>query len=61
MGMCPRCHGRSVGRVGVMQYYCWDCCVEFVEGAGGATVYVLDEDGELVPAPEFPAAEGGAG
>lgn len=46
---CPKCHGRSVGRVGVAQWYCWDCCVEFQAAGDGYAVFAMDEEGELVP------------
>ncbi len=53
--LCPRCHGRAVGRVGVAQWYCWDCCVEFARTARGIEVFEMDEEGDLV------SLEGGAG
>lgn len=46
--VCPRCRGRAVGRVGLAQWYCWDCCVEFARSARGIEVYEMDEEGELV-------------
>jgi ribosomal protein L37AE/L43A len=46
--LCPRCRGRAVGRVGLAQWYCWDCCVEFARTAHGSEVYAMDEEGELV-------------
>jgi ribosomal protein L37AE/L43A len=46
--VCPRCRGRAVGRVGLAQWYCWDCCVEFAKSARGMEIYVMDEEGELV-------------
>lgn len=47
--LCPRCRGRAVGRVGLAQWYCWDCCIEFARGARGAIeVFAMDEEGELV-------------
>ncbi|MDN5348154.1 MAG: hypothetical protein PWP65_1718 [Clostridia bacterium] len=42
---CPLCGGRSVGRVGVAQYYCWDCFVEF---DSQNRVYEVSEDGSLI-------------
>lgn len=45
---CPACGGRTVGKVGAGQYYCWDCCVEFNLGKKGFQVYRLEEDGTLV-------------
>jgi|GEM_PF-3809255 len=45
---CPRCQGRAVGKVGMAQWYCWDCCVEFVRTPAGFEVFAMDEEGELV-------------
>jgi hypothetical protein len=47
---CPNCAGRSIGRVGSEQYYCWDCCIEFNTGRGSIRIYHLDADGELIAA-----------
>lgn len=47
---CPNCMGRSIGRVGSEQYYCWDCCVEFNLGRGAVRIYHVDADGELIAA-----------
>lgn len=47
---CPNCEGRSIGKVGSEQYYCWDCCVEFNVGRGDVRVWHVDPDGELVAA-----------
>ena len=49
---CPVCGGRTIGKVGAGQYYCWDCCVEFGLGKKGIQVYRLEEDGTLVQAGE---------
>lgn len=43
--MCPVCHGRSLGRVGVNLYYCWDCCVEVAQSSKGYCVYEIELDG----------------
>ena len=45
---CPNCGSRSTGRVGVDQYYCWDCCVEWVETESGPRLYSVDEEGDLI-------------
>ena len=42
---CPNCGGRSIGRVGTAQYYCWECCIEFSLGRGGLRVYHLNAEG----------------
>lgn len=45
---CPVCAGRVIGKVGVGQYYCWDCCVEFTSQEDKIVIYDLAEDGTLV-------------
>ncbi|MBC2721783.1 hypothetical protein [Desulfosporosinus sp.] len=45
---CPVCNGRAIGRVGVEQFYCWDCCVEFATQTDKVVIYDLAEDGSLV-------------
>jgi ribosomal protein L37AE/L43A len=44
---CPGCQGRSVGKVGTGQYYCWDCFIEFAVSARGLRLYRVEADGEL--------------
>ncbi|NLO97338.1 MAG: hypothetical protein GX091_04635 [Peptococcaceae bacterium] len=46
--ICPVCGSRQIGKVGVGQYYCWDCCVEFNNNTDNIVVYNLEEDGSLV-------------
>jgi hypothetical protein len=45
---CPVCGGRSTGKVGVEQFFCWDCCIEFNNQSDKVVVYDLGEDGSLV-------------
>ncbi len=45
---CPVCSGRAIGKVGVEQFYCWDCCVEFATQTDKVVIYDLAEDGSLV-------------
>jgi len=51
--ICPVCGGRQIGRVGVEQYYCWNCCVEFNSNTDKVVVYDLEEDGSLVAWEDF--------
>ncbi|NLL53465.1 MAG: hypothetical protein GX248_12285 [Peptococcaceae bacterium] len=51
--ICPVCGGREIGKVGVEQYYCWECCVEFNSNTDNVVVYNLEEDGSLVAWEEF--------
>ncbi len=50
---CPRCSSRALGRVGVLQFYCGDCCVEFAVGKQGVVVYEILDDGSVVSLPDF--------
>ena len=45
---CPVCGGRATGKVGIDQYYCWDCCVEYRLDREGMRIFELNEDGSLV-------------
>jgi len=45
---CPSCGGKATGKVGVDQYYCWDCCVEYRINKEGVQIYEVAEDGNLV-------------
>jgi len=51
---CPVCGGRTIGKVGVSQFYCWDCCVEFATQDDKVVIYDLAEDGTLVAWEETP-------
>lgn len=46
--ICPVCKGRVTGKVGLDQYYCWDCCVEFRLNKEGVHIYEVSEDGSLM-------------
>lgn len=45
---CPACGSKATGKVGVEQYYCWDCCVEFRKYKNDFNVYEVSEDGSLL-------------
>jgi len=45
---CPVCGGKATGKVGIDQYYCWDCCVEYRLNREGVQIYEVAEDGSLV-------------
>lgn len=47
---CPECSGHRVGRIGTRQYFCSDCCLEFVLRNGRVDLYEVDEEGNLVTA-----------
>ncbi|MBS3872776.1 MAG: hypothetical protein KGZ92_08230 [Firmicutes bacterium] len=44
---CPNCSSRALGRVGVEQYYCWECCIEFSLAKQTVTLYEVQVDGSL--------------
>lgn len=50
---CPVCGGRQTGKVGVEQYYCWNCCIEFNSHTDKVVVFDLEEDGTLVAWEDF--------
>ncbi|ABZ84426.1 conserved hypothetical protein [Heliomicrobium modesticaldum Ice1] len=42
---CPVCGGKQVGKVGVNQFYCWNCFIEFNERN---EIFEVAEDGSLM-------------
>ncbi|MDU2065312.1 MAG: hypothetical protein E6713_10785 [Sporomusaceae bacterium] len=48
MERCPACGKKAIGKVGVDQYYCWECCVEFVFQDDHYEIFTIDDDGALV-------------
>lgn len=51
---CPICGGKSVGRVGMGQYYCWNCYLEYQVQGEKIKIFSVAEDGSLV---DYAAAE----
>lgn len=47
MWSCPVCGERGIGKVGIGQYYCKDCCVEFEYKNNRLKVYHVEDDGTL--------------
>lgn len=47
MNNCPVCGQRGIGKVGIDQYFCWECCVEFVIQGQTIKVFNVEEDGTL--------------
>lgn len=47
MTTCPRCGQRGIGKVGADQYYCWDCCIEFIVRNQELKMYQVELDGTL--------------
>lgn len=44
---CPVCNGNAVGKVGVEQFYCWNCFIEFSTLKEEVQIYQVAEDGSL--------------
>lgn len=47
------CNSRALGKVGVEQYYCWDCCIEFAVSKRGYELFEVLDDGSLTSIPDF--------
>ncbi len=45
---CPACGSKATGKVGVDQYYCWDCCVEYSMKRNEVNIFEVAEDGTLM-------------
>ncbi|NPV90458.1 MAG: hypothetical protein HPY50_06775 [Firmicutes bacterium] len=57
---CPVCNGIQTGKVGVDQFYCWNCFVEFSTSNDLVEIFEVLEDGSLINMTplEFNAARG---
>lgn len=44
---CPECGSTRVGRIGVNQFYCGDCCLELQVRRTHVELYAVDEEGNL--------------
>ncbi|WP_371370758.1 hypothetical protein [Sporomusa aerivorans] len=53
MTTCPVCGQRGIGKVGADQYYCWDCCVEFVVRNQNLKIFNVEADGTLTLYPDL--------
>ncbi|MCW2278042.1 hypothetical protein [Heliophilum fasciatum] len=42
---CPVCGSKQIGKVGVNQFYCWNCFVEFNDRN---QIFQVAEDGALI-------------
>ena len=40
MFICPNCKGKDIGKIGVNQFYCWNCYIEI-------HTHQVEEDGSL--------------
>ncbi|HCC32943.1 MAG TPA: hypothetical protein DEQ28_03450 [Clostridiales bacterium] len=48
MWTCPACGARGVGCLGVGQYYCRECCIEFESTDRGWQLFRVGDEGELI-------------
>ena len=46
--ICHKCKSRATGRIGLNQFYCWDCNIEFVSTKDGVRMYRLEDDGTAI-------------
>jgi len=47
MLICPNCKRKNLGKIGVNQYYCWDCFIELSVSKGMIHAHQVEEDGTL--------------
>ena len=46
MFICPNCKGKDIGKIGVNQFYCWNCYIE-LSVSKGKSIHQVEEDGSL--------------
>lgn len=44
---CPNCKSKDLGKIGVNQYYCWNCFIEITVSKGTILTHQVEEDGTL--------------
>jgi len=44
---CPNCKRKNLGKIGVNQYYCWDCFIELTLQKDRLSLSQVEEDGSL--------------
>lgn len=44
---CPNCNGKDIGKIGMDQFYCWNCCVEMTVSGNAMTIQQVKKDGSL--------------
>ena len=44
---CPNCKSKDVGKIGINQYYCWNCFIELTLVEGLIKTHQVEEDGSL--------------
>ena len=44
---CPNCQSKDVGKIGVNQFYCWNCFIEMTITGDLISTHQVEEDGSL--------------
>ena len=44
---CPNCQSKDIGKIGINQYYCWNCFIELTLVEGLIQTHQVEEDGSL--------------
>ncbi|WP_019154621.1 hypothetical protein [Robertmurraya massiliosenegalensis] len=44
---CPNCQSKDIGKIGINQYYCWNCFIELTVSQGMISTHQVEEDGSL--------------
>jgi hypothetical protein len=44
---CPNCRSKDIGKIGINQYYCWNCFIELSLDKGLIHTHQVEEDGTL--------------
>lgn len=44
---CPNCQSKDIGKIGINQYYCWNCFIELSLSQGIINTHQVEEDGSL--------------
>ncbi|MFZ0444463.1 MAG: hypothetical protein WAM95_07475 [Bacillus sp. (in: firmicutes)] len=47
MFSCPNCQSKDIGKIGINQYYCWNCFIELSVADGLIYTHQVEEDGTL--------------
>ena len=47
MMKCPNCQCKDLGKIGINQYYCWNCFIELTVGKSMIYTHQVEEDGTL--------------
>jgi hypothetical protein len=44
---CPNCQSKDIGKIGINQFYCWNCFIELTLVEGLIKTHQVEEDGSL--------------